>query len=86
MGRAAERLETLHKETSSNLASVEIDCDPKFHRHIIGKSGANIGRIKEETLVDIKIPQENANGSNKIRIEGPKEGVLKAQEMLQVGK
>jgi len=83
VGRAAERLETLHKETSSNLASVEIDCDPKFHRHIIGKSGANIGRIKEETLVDIKIPQENANGSNKIRIEGPKEGVLKAQEMLQ---
>jgi len=79
---AAERLETLHKDTASNLASVEIDCDPKFHRHIIGKSGSNIGRIKEETLVDIKIPQENSNESSKIRIEGPKEGVLKAQEML----
>ena len=50
-----------------------------------GKSGANIGRIKEETLVDIKIPQENSSDSTKIRIEGPKEGVLKAQEMLQVG-
>ena len=37
MGRAAERLETLHKETSSSLASVEVDCDPKFHRHIIGR-------------------------------------------------
>lgn len=80
---AAERLETLHKDTASSLASVEIDCDPKFHRHIIGKSGANIGRIKEETLVDIKIPQENSNESSKIRIEGPKDGVLKAQEMLQ---
>jgi len=83
VGRAAERLETLHRDTANNLASVEIDCDPKFHRHIIGKSGANIGRIKEETLVDIKIPQENSSDSNKIRIEGPKEGVLKAQEMLQ---
>jgi len=83
VGRAAERLETLHRDTANNLASVEVECDPKFHRHIIGKSGANIGRIKEETLVDIKIPQENSNDSNKIRIEGPKEGVLKAQEMLQ---
>jgi len=83
VGRAAERLETLHKETTNNLASVEVECDPKFHRHIIGKSGANIGRIKEETLVDIKIPQENSSDSTKIRIEGPKEGVLKAQEMLQ---
>lgn len=80
---AAERLEALHRDTAGSLASVEIDCDPKFHRHIIGKSGANIGRIKEETLVDIKIPQENSNESRKIRIEGPKEGVLKAQEMLK---
>ena len=37
VGRAAERLETLHKETTNNLASVEVECDPKFHRHIIGK-------------------------------------------------
>ena len=51
-----------------------------------GKSGANIGRIKEETLVDIKIPHVDSTDSTKIRIEGPKEGVLKAQEMLQVGR
>ena len=35
-------------------------------------------------MVDIKIPHENSNESGKIRIEGPKEGVLKAQEMLKV--
>jgi len=83
VGPAAERLETLHKDTQASLASVDFECDPKFHRHIIGKSGSNISRIKEETLVDIKIPHENSNESSKIRIEGPKEGVLKAQEMLQ---
>jgi len=80
--QAANRLETLHRETTNNLSSVEVDCDPKFHRHIIGKSGSNISRIKEETNVEIRIPQENSK-TNKIRIEGPKEGVIRAKEMLK---
>ncbi len=60
----------------------EIEVDQKYHKHIIGKSGANVGRIKDETGVSIRIPPDNEN-SNIIRIEGSPEGVATAKQELQ---
>ena len=30
----------------------------KYHKHIIGKAGSNVGRIKDETGVQIRIPND----------------------------
>lgn len=62
------------------------DCtvDQKWHRHIIGKAGANISRIKNETGTSINIPSDTDN-SDVIRIEGSPEGVAAAKaEILQM--
>ena len=63
------------------MTFAEIDVEQKYHKHIIGKSGANVGRIKDETGVSIRIPPDNEN-SNIILIEGSPEGVSKAKEEL----
>uniref|UniRef100_A0A2K5SIL5 Vigilin n=1 Tax=Cebus imitator TaxID=2715852 RepID=A0A2K5SIL5_CEBIM len=51
-----------------------INIDHKFHRHLIGKSGANINRIKDQYKVSMCIPPDSEM-SNLIRIEGDPQGV-----------
>ncbi|XP_037944630.1 vigilin-like [Teleopsis dalmanni] len=55
--------------------------NPSYYKHIIGKAGANVNRLKDELKVNINI--EERDGQNNIRIEGPKEGVKQAQLELQ---
>jgi len=54
--------------------------DPKFYKHIIGKSGANVNRMKDELGVVINIAE--SDGSNVIRIEGNRAGVERAKQVL----
>lgn len=49
----------------------------RFYKHIIGKSGSNINRIRNETGVLINISE--ADGSNLIRLEGSPDGVARAK-------
>ena len=65
----------------AQTAVVLTQVDQKYHRHIIGKGGANVTRIKEETKVSIKIPSDK-EASNVIRIEGNPEGVAIAKKEL----
>lgn len=65
------------KELISKLTFVELNVDPKHYKHIIGKQGSNINRLKEETGVVINISEDN--GSSIIRIEGTHSNVVKAQ-------
>jgi polyribonucleotide nucleotidyltransferase len=59
---------------------------PIYHPHVIGRSGANISKIKHETGVSVIIPDQNTN-SDEIRIEGKKEGVKKAaKEISEIAK
>lgn len=60
------------------MSYADIEVDQRWHRHIIGKSGSNIGRIKNETGTSINIPPDNEK-SNVIRIEGSPEGVAAAK-------
>ena len=48
-----------------------------LHRHIVGRQGALVTKLKNENDVQISIPDES-KGSNEIRIEGKKDGVKKA--------
>lgn len=54
--------------------------NPSCVKHIIGKGGVNIKRLKDELQLYINIEEPNGD---KIRIEGKKEGVAKAQQELQ---
>lgn len=80
VGEAVEQLEKTVKNYIERLTFVEMQVNPNHYKHIIGKAGANINRIKDETDVVINI--EEKEGLNTIRIEGSPEGVQKAQREL----
>ncbi|EFX88840.1 hypothetical protein DAPPUDRAFT_234231 [Daphnia pulex] len=66
----------------SKLTFADIVIDPKYHKHIIGKGGSNVNRLKDETGVTINIPDER---SSTIRIEGTPFGVEQAKaELLEL--
>lgn len=53
----------------------------EFHKHIIGKDGANIKKIREETETRIDLPS-GETGEDKIVITGKKANVEKAADQL----
>ncbi|XP_041976897.1 vigilin [Aricia agestis] len=79
--RAQVELDNFVKNLLATLTYVELSVDPKFFKHIIGKSGTNINRLKVETNVVINIIENE--GNNIIRIEGRKEGVAEAEKELR---
>jgi len=80
--KANEILDAQVKELLGKMHYVEINVDAKYHKHIIGKGGSTVNKLKQEADVMINIPDDKAN-SNCIRIEGNKEGVQTAKEELQ---
>ncbi|XP_064194944.1 vigilin-like [Anguilla rostrata] len=75
------QFEAIVMDLVSRMDFAEISVDPKFHRHLIGKGGANINRIKEQHKVSVRIPPDNEK-SNLIRIEGDPQGVQEAKKEL----
>ncbi|TRY72786.1 hypothetical protein DNTS_029738 [Danionella cerebrum] len=75
------QIEAIVIDLVSRMDYTEISVDPKFHRHLIGKSGANINRIKDQYKVSVRIPPDNEK-SNLIRIEGDPQGVQEAKKEL----
>ncbi|XP_044526830.1 vigilin isoform X2 [Gracilinanus agilis] len=78
---AQEQIESMVKDLINRMDYVEINIDHKFHRHLIGKNGANINRIKDQYKVSVRIPPDNEK-SNLIRIEGDPQGVQQAKKEL----
>lgn len=73
-------------ELKNTMSFADINVEPKWHRHIIGKNGSNIGRIKTSTGTSINIPSDTTK-SSVIRIEGSPEGVEAAKaEILEMAK
>ncbi|XP_053492133.1 high density lipoprotein binding protein a isoform X1 [Ictalurus furcatus] len=75
------QIEAIVMDLVSRMDYAEISVDPKFHRHLIGKGGANINRIKDLYKVSVRIPPDNEK-SNLIRIEGDPQGVKEAKKEL----
>uniref|UniRef100_A0A674P2N1 Vigilin n=1 Tax=Takifugu rubripes TaxID=31033 RepID=A0A674P2N1_TAKRU len=75
------QIEVTVADLISRMDYTEITVDPKFHRHLIGKGGVNINRIKELHKVTVRIPPDNEK-SNLIRIEGDPQGVQEAKKEL----
>eukprot|EP00081_Caenorhabditis_elegans_P004496 NP_001129807.1 ViGiLN homolog [Caenorhabditis elegans] len=72
--------EPLSKEVARlqmELAIEKVKVHPTLHRHVIGRGGSLISKIKDQHGVQITIPNEETN-SDEIVVEGKKEGVKKA--------
>jgi len=80
--RIREVLEQQATELKNNMEFVEISVDAKYHKHIIGKGGSTVNKLKQERDVQINIPDVD-KGTAVIRIEGNKQGVRAAQTELE---
>ncbi|XP_060690992.1 high density lipoprotein binding protein a [Hemiscyllium ocellatum] len=76
-----EQIESVVQDLVNRMDYTELTVDPKFHRHLIGKNGTNINRIKDQYKVLVRIPPDNEK-SNLIRIEGDPQGVQDAKKEL----
>jgi transcription antitermination factor NusA-like protein len=72
-----EQLETIRREHAE--LEVPQDAVPS----LVGKKGANIGRIREESGANIDIGTNGASGKTSIRLRGAEEQVAKAKELIQ---
>ncbi|CAG0880927.1 unnamed protein product, partial [Darwinula stevensoni] len=70
------------REMEDSSFQVEVQIYKQFHKFVIGKGGANIRKIREETNTRIEIPGDESE-SDKIVITGKKEDCEKAKDMIQ---
>ena len=59
----------------------EVRIFKKFHGSVIGRGGATLRKIRDETDTKIELPQENSD-NDMIRIIGRKENVEKARARI----
>merc|ERR1712223_1149529 len=79
--KAKTELESQAGVLIKTMAFADVKVDAKYHKHIIGKGGSTINKIKSEADVTINIPDTDS-GATVIRIEGNKAGVEKAKAEL----
>ena len=79
---AFKELESQVKDLVKGTTFVELKVNAKYHKHIIGKGGSTINKIKSEADVTINIPATDS-GVTVIRIEGNKAGVEQAKKELE---
>ena len=82
--KAREILEEHAKELMTKMDFTEINVDAKYHKHIIGKGGLTVNKLKQETEVMINIPDSDKAPSNVIHIEGNEDGVKKAKKVSSI--
>jgi len=68
-------------EDNGSSCTEEMQVNPRYYGFIIGKSGANIKRIRDETGAQIHIPDRD--GGNRVRIEGSYASVQDAKHELE---
>ncbi|KAK6323238.1 hypothetical protein J4Q44_G00055770 [Coregonus suidteri] len=79
--QAQVQIQDIIRDLLVRMDYTEVNIDQRFHRHLIGKNGANINRIKEQYKVSVWIPQE-PDRSGLVRIEGDPKGVQLARREL----
>ncbi|CAG2061167.1 unnamed protein product, partial [Timema podura] len=74
-------LTKLVKELNESSYMLEVPIYKQFHKFIIGKAGANIRKIRDETQTKIDLPAEGEK-SDVIAITGKKENVEEAKDRI----
>lgn len=80
--KCARYFNKLHKELLESGFQTKVPIYKQFHKFVIGKGGANIRRIRDETDTRIDLP-DSGSDSDMITITGKKENVIKATELIQ---
>lgn len=80
--RCYKYLQALHQELIASHYAAEVHIFKQFHKNIIGKGGANIKKIRDETDTKIDLPSENAE-SDVITITGKQENVERARAKIE---
>ncbi|XP_039250831.1 vigilin-like [Styela clava] len=75
-------LKKMHEDMVAKNYSIQVPIFKQFHKNIIGKGGANIRKIREETNTQIELPTENSE-NEVIKITGRKEDCEKARKMIR---
>ncbi|XP_060527573.1 vigilin isoform X2 [Cylas formicarius] len=78
MEKAQEQIEAMAKDLISRMTFEEMHVDNKLFKHIIGKNGANVNKLKEDYNVVINIEE-----SGLVRIEGNREDVAHTKQELE---
>ncbi|KAL3046382.1 hypothetical protein OYC64_004399 [Pagothenia borchgrevinki] len=79
--QAQAQIQEIIKDLLVRMDYTEVIIEQRFHRHLIGKNGANINRIKEQYKVSVRVPQDSEH-SGLVRIEGDPKGVQMARREL----
>ncbi|KAJ2721818.1 hypothetical protein GGI07_003701 [Coemansia sp. Benny D115] len=80
--KLAQAMESVRKHTA-NASSIEarISVEPRNHRHIIGKQGANIAKIRDMTGCEVVVPRKG-NSSSWVTVTGDRASIPLALEMI----
>ncbi|KAF7634001.1 hypothetical protein Mgra_00006630 [Meloidogyne graminicola] len=79
--QAKQKLSAEIARLGDEFCSEVMHVDPSLHRHIIGKSGSVVNKLKEDYDVQIFVPNESLQ-SDQVRLEGRKENVEKVREFI----
>merc|ERR1719193_1007954 len=80
--KCARQLNKISRDLLESNYQVKLPISKQFHKNIIGKGGANIKKIRDETNTRIDLPDSNAE-SDTIVITGKKEDVNKAADKIK---
>lgn len=76
--KCAKYLTKIVKDLAETSFMLEVPIYKQFHKFVIGKGGANIKKIRDETQTKIDLPSEDER-SDVIRITGREENVRQAK-------
>lgn len=76
--KCSQHLSKIVQELTEENTMLEVPILKQFHKFVIGKGGANIKKIRDETQTKIELPSEDER-SDVIRIIGREENVLQAK-------
>lgn len=78
--KVQEEIQRIVDDYQKNMSFCEMEVNPTYMKHLIGKAGTNVNRLQEELGVSIYF--DETGGQNKMRIEGPHESIAAAQKEM----
>jgi predicted PilT family ATPase len=70
-------------QLQSTLTFKDIDVDPQYHRHLVGRGGSTINKLRDDSGAQINMPDPEGDRPRMIRVEGTPTAV--ADVAAQIG-
>jgi predicted PilT family ATPase len=62
-------------QLQSSMTYKDIKVDPKYHRHLVGRGGSTINKLRDDSGAQINMPDAEGENNDLIRVEGKPEAV-----------